>query len=251
MEMTLQGRFAAMVGDANEYSQIVLVSIGCLIYSLQFLNTTFQKGISIILIVYLSIKGISSNSKSYVLTLFIMLALVILFYLTSVLKNKGVYSFIVQVIPIMIVGIIGLLYVYNDMILPVLEARAEENTGFFTGRDRIWSEYSKALSQRLDVLFIGDGAGNVTFLNNYNSLDHEVPHNTYLEYLIQFGILGLISLIGTFNKVFKQLFENKTIYAFLPLGAFLITAFAISANASDCLFIVLLFIAVPIHKLKT
>lgn len=233
-------RFAALNLDPNEYAQLVLIAVGLLIAILPLLKTKGGKIVDIVAVVFLCVSGYRSYSKSYAVTLVIMFAILIVIYLVRVFKKKGIISATLMFIPITIVFVGGCVLIYNYVILPVFEAREAFNADLLTGRDYIWREYFKALSQRVDVIFLGCGAGNSTFLHKYCSLNGStVTHNFYLEFLIEHGIIGMLALAVAWAKPIKSAFKKFGKYMMLPLAAFLITSFSISINSNDCLYFVM------------
>lgn len=235
-------RFAALNLDPNEYAQFVLVATGLLIAILPLVKSKIGKVIDIAAVVFLSVNGYRSYSKSYAVTLAIMFALVIVIYAMRVVKTKGIISATLMFVPIMIAFVGGCILMFNYIILPVFEAREALNADLLTGRDYIWREYFKALTQRADVVFLGCGAGNSTFLHKYCSLNGStVTHNVYLEFLIEYGVMGIAALFCAWGSTLKRTLKHMKSYMLLPLAAFMLTSISISANSNDCLYIVMMF----------
>lgn len=245
-QLDYNNRYAAMNMDPNEYSQIILVSIGLAVAILPLIKSKIGKVSDIAVIVYFAVKGYRSYSKSYVLSLMLLFFIALVIYILKSAKEKGPIITMLKFVPIVIVGVVGATLLYKYVVVPVFEARSDLQADFLTGRDYIWSEYFKALKRRFDVVVIGCGASNSTFLHKYCSLHGSVAHNLYLEFLIQFGVTGIIALSIAWRDAIKSIVKNKlTNYMVLPLAAFFITSFGISANANDCLYVLMLIMSMP------
>lgn len=245
-QLDYNNRYAAMNMDPNEYSQIILVSIGLAVAILPLIKSKLGKVLDVSVIAYLAVKGYRSYSKSYVLSLMLLFVIALVIYMFKTAKEKGPIVTMLKFVPIAVIGVVGATVLYQYVVVPVFEARSALQADLLTGRDYIWSEYFKALKQRFDVVVIGCGASNSSFLHKYCSLQGSVAHNLYLEFLIQFGIVGIITLLIAWRDSVKSIVKNKlTNYMVLPLAAFLITSFGISANANDCLYILMLIMSMP------
>ena len=143
----------------------------------------------------------------------------------------------------------GAWIIWEKVLLPIFEMRAD--TDFLSGRESIWLSYLGALFRRTDILLLGTGAGNtiklVKVIEVVEVASEKVAHNMYLEYLIQFGILGMILLIGIVVRMMRQNSYKMRTYFLLVLVAYSVTAFGISANSNDCIFAVMLFLVMPMY----
>lgn len=245
-KLDLDNRFAGMVMDPNEFSQILLIAIGCLIAALPLIKLKVVKVLDVAMILYLCINGMRTNSRSYVLALLVMFVVFLLVNRFTAARNKGWGYAILSLLPILVVGVIGVTLIFNKVILPIFEVRAEQQTSLLSGRDEIWTRYFGALSERSDVAVFGCGAGNTLSLLRFVGIQSDtVPHNFYLEYIIQFGVLGLTTLCLVLKDALKSIKDKAFTYSILPFLAFLITAMGISANSNDCLFVLLVLMCMP------
>ncbi len=240
-------RFAALNMDPNEYSQLILIAIGLLVAIFPILKSKTGKIFDVIVIAYLCVNGYRSYSKSYVLTLIFIFAIALIMFMIRFTKRKGFILASFVFVPVAVVFIGGCVAIYQNVVLTVFEARESFNTDMFSGRDYIWAEFISALKQRVDVLLVGCGTNNSTFLHKYCALQGStVAHNLYLEFLIQFGIVGILLFAVIWKDVIKNILKNKmATYMILPLAAFLITSMSISANANDCLYVLMLLMCMP------
>ena len=248
-QLVAANRYGATVLDPNELSQLILIAICLLIAILPAIKSFWRKFICIAMIIYMAIVGVRTNSKSYVLTIIVLFVFLLFIYLRNIVRNEGSSSGITKLIPIVIIAIVGTVFMFQYMVIPVFESRSTENTDFLTNRTNIWEYYIEALLQSPDVLLIGCGANNVTgVLKLVGNNSKVVPHNFYLEYLIQFGFGGIVMFCLCWKKVLVSVKSKLNTFFFLPLAAFLITSFGISVNANDCLFILLALLSLPIPE---
>ena len=239
-------RFGAMFVEPNEFAQVVLITIGLLITLLPMIRG-FARVLDIGAIVFLGISGYRTYSKSYVLTLFLLLIVLAFVYLRFTVNKKGAKAVLPKILPVLAIAFVGCVWLYYYVIAPTFEQRGPGD--FLTGRGEIWLSYMEAFFSRLDIVLWGSGVGNVTYLNQVNVLiGSRVPHNMYLEFVIQFGIVGLLVLWLMVARLAKQMKSKRYSFFILVLLAFLITSFGISVNANDCIFMVALFTTMPFES---
>jgi len=170
-------------------------------------------------------------------------------YIRVVAKREGTTKAFYRVLPVLLIAVIGCVFLFVNFVLPVFEARSSEQTDVLTNRTGIWGDYVKALSMRTDVALWGCGAGNVSsIMKMVGRTTSVVPHNTYLEYIIQFGLFGMILLFVSWKNMFKQIKVKLNTYYILPLVAFLITSFGISVNSNDCPYILFALLSLPLAE---
>lgn len=246
-ELAAANRYAATVMDPNDLAQIILIAIGLLIAILPSIESRLDRCFILLMLLYIGISGIRTNSKSYAIAIVLLIVFLMVMYLRIVSKREGSGVAWQRFVPILLLALVGFGVAFFTIILPVFESRSSENVDLLTKRTYIWNTYINALQRRADVLFLGCGGGNVTAVTTLAGMEtSDVPHNAYLEYLIQFGVAGLTSLALAWSGIFKVIKQKMNTYFSLPLAAFLITAFGISVNANDCLFVLLALLSLPL-----
>ena len=242
-------RYSATILDPNELSQIILIAAGLIIATLPFIQSKGGKFAIFAMLVYLSVTGVRTNSKSYVITLVGLFAFLMFMYVRIVAQKEGAAKALTKLLPILLITLVGCVLLFIYVVIPVFDTRGSENTDLLTNRATIWGNYLDALQQRFDVSLIGVGGGNVTrVMHLVGRAGRGVPHNTYLEYFIQFGLVGILLLIVCWKTVFSSVKEKLNTNYIVPLVAFLVTAFAISVNSNDCPFILLTILALPLPE---
>lgn len=240
-------RFAALNIDPNEYAQLVLIALGLIIAVIATIKRYSVKILCFIPLIYLIYKGFFTYSKSYALTLLILIVIISVIFLFKFVKKRGTESLIV-IIPLCMFFLIGCYFIYANVLTPIFEKRSTDD--LLTGRDEIWLEYLSALFSKIDCLIWGCGISNSTYLVRGLGETH-VPHNLYIEYLAQFGFVGLFILGVVLKDVLKNIVNKTKTYMIICILAFAITSFGISANANDAIFFILIIACIPYQQLAT
>lgn len=222
-------RYSGLSYDANFYSLIAVVAICIVVHNIKkqgsFINYIVLAGIVLL--------GMQTLSKSFYLC-----AAVLVLYSLIVSKNKKKYVLFLGV------GFVAVLPYIIDSLLPLLDImdqrldRSQDASSFTTGRTDLWKMYSDILLSSADGLLVGHGA----------VLPHgmEAAHNTYLELLFKFGIIGtlfdLLLLSNTFKRVKNKIGKIST-ETFIYIGALALLLFALSSytflSLWSCLFMII------------
>lgn len=245
-------RYAALNMDPNEFSQYILISICLGLALLPIIKTRIGKFIDIVLLVFLAYSGYRSYSKSYVVTLLIILIVAFIMFLARLYKKRGILITMLTAAPVIFIGTISAIVFYRELVLDVFAMRDFYNTDLLSGRDYIWRQYIEALLQRVDVVILGCGQQNYKFLHKYCSLSGgNVPHNAYMDFLIQYGIVGSVAYIVCWKNLIKNvLVEKRTTYLMLALIAFMVSSVSLSINANDCMFILALIMSMKYRDMS-
>ncbi len=166
-------RFSGLSYDPNFFTLVDCIIISMLLFSGKQL--TMLKGLALL---FLIIIGFFTFSKSYVILLMVILVSYVLKYSKKPIKNMIILA----------VCFLCLLVVENFTsinVLSLIQARfssAENTNDLTTGRADLWIDYLDYILSNPKCLVFGEGF-------NALSLDKAV-HNTYLDFLYRFGILG-------------------------------------------------------------
>jgi len=193
-------RTSGFYGDPNFYmAQITAALSGCLVL---LLKTVGKKRIAAlgVLLFLLLYYGFFSGSKTFVLVV----ALLAVLWIVELIKMRGRAGLRMV---LLFGGALLALYVassamFSDLI-EVLLARFSYTTdlsSFTTGRTELWAGYVEALLSDIRLLLLGTGFTNVKY-------DDYASHNTILQILYQFGILGTPMLIAWVLLFFQDLFK--------------------------------------------
>ncbi|MBI4975495.1 O-antigen ligase family protein [Candidatus Peregrinibacteria bacterium] len=195
-----------------------------LLFSIDFINNPKNK-INLVSAVILGILIIATMSMGAILGSF----LVLVFYLIK--KNKILRTKLPKMI-LALIGIIVVSTVFYVKILPTIRT----NYSSLSERGQIWKVSASFLKDPENILL---GLGFGQFQENYlraadkvlgqKPLDYYVlqPHNIFLLFIFQYGILGLLFIVVCLYKTLKKCLvsekfpETETIFAFILLYFFL------------------------------
>lgn len=196
-------RRCGFYGDPNFYvAHITAALAGCLDLILQRRQreNSLVLGVLAIMLIYC---GLLSGSKSFVL----ITALIIMLWLVDLLQIQGQLR---KKLAVIICGGLAVVFIGRSAVvkslIDVLVTRfsmATDMSGFTTGRTKLWVIYCNKLLSDIKVLLVGEGFTSVTVNNGRSS------HNTLLQMLYQFGILGTPLIIAWVGYYFGTVFKNK------------------------------------------
>lgn len=193
-------RLCGFYADPNFYSAQIVTAFGGLL--LIMINKKKKRWVDFILCAALLIFGFLSVSKSFLLC--IMLAVSAwLISLCTTYPTKLIKSLLVLSI-IMVIALYSGLF---DDIIVQYSARfslSTDSTSLTTGRTELWTEYLDFIMNNIPDLLLGQGYTNV-----FNTV-RKGSHNTAVQCIYQFGLMGSIVLIAWFFSFQKRNLQNKT-----------------------------------------
>ena len=196
-------RFSALYGDPNYYvvNLIIAISLLALLYSKRMISGVHSLILSLILVFFVS----QSGSKS---GLFMLIVPIAIYLYIFILQKK--YHMVVLFSGLAFWSITAIFSGKTSFFAVVLE-RLSSDIGFTSGRTGVWKEYIAFLSEHLEYLFFGKSIANYT-------LAGIAAHNTYLDLLFEFGIIGsllffilLISIQRRKQIAFKKNLVNYSV----------------------------------------
>lgn len=133
-----------------------------------------------------------------------------------------------------------LLLVFSCVVLPfalmiMMRGRPEESLFSFSGR---LGTYAAGIQAFSDSPIFGMGLGITSFSNQFGV---EIPHNFFIQYLAQIGIVGLTFLLIYLFNIFRGIRVGHDV--FLPLLLVLIGSMAIPDICNSRYFVVIIMIA--------
>lgn len=234
-------RFSGLNGDPNYFNQLILIAI-CLLFAALLKVKNNYKWVLFLLYMFLIISGFRSVSKSYALSI------IVVFIMTLYYKNKLV-SFKSELINVkalklllsfslFVAGIISLFILSKFVVMPVFQARTDTDD-ILTGRGDIWIHYLKLLYQNPEILLTGVGfSNNAAILGKHFGI-YMVPHNVYLEILVDCGLIVICLLFLFFKEIFTDFKLKRQDPYFMFFVIILFTSFGLSLSSNDAFFIFL------------
>ena len=177
-------RYSGLSYDPNFFTLISIVAIIVLL-----LNKKKNSWITMIVAAVIIYCGFLTYSKSFILSL---AAIVILLVLDK--NNKNTFK-------IGALALLGFVFFASTFegIYKVLVDRFSSASNFSelsTGRDELWIYYINHIGENISTLFMGHG---FTKLANFKA-----AHNTFLEVLFNFGLIGFFVDICFITKCFRS-----------------------------------------------
>lgn len=231
-------RFSGLNADPNYYSQLVLVGV-CLLIASLLAKQKKTRLLGLLLCLFLIISGFRSISKSYALSMIVTVAASFLYFIQSIEGNsyKASIKKVLLSTIIFSMGIVSVIVVFQQFVIPIFEARTEAD--LLTGRGAIWKDYMELLLLNPEILSIGVG-----FSNDANILGKELgiymaPHNVYIELVVGCGLIGVMLILLLFGELFEHFKSTIKSPYFMFLVIFLFTSFGLSLSSNDAFFILI------------
>lgn len=216
-------RLSGYYGDANFYSAQINACIACLLLVLAKEKSIGLRSGVIALLVVLLYCGLLSASKSFVIVGACEFCAWVLLMLAS--GKNGLSSF-----SLLIAAVAVLLFVLSTSafqnLLRILDNRfsyAASLSELTTGRSDVWLDYWNLIIHDLKIALLGEGFTNVTL----GILHGKASHNTLIQCMFQFGLIGTSLMIAWFICLFKSTLHhipgklNRMAFALMLLGIFL------------------------------
>lgn len=195
-------RFSGLSYDPNFYVISILISLILLLFNRNRSNWT-----NIAMCVVYIYLGTVTFSKSYILSLAFIFFLYLIDSKTNLTKKILLFT--------LLGGIVSASYF--DEIVYVFKERFSGTSDFnelTTGRGDLWRLYWGHIGDTFETLFFGHGFSGLQ--------GHKAAHNTYLEILFNFGIVGFIIDVLYVKKCFKFINKRRW-FSIVNLGLLSIT----------------------------
>ena len=195
--------------DRNGFS--VLCAIAICFALMDFLYN--KSIINYFIIAMLSIMGILTKSRTFLIVLVLSIAL----YIVSLLFSKKRMT----ALKFLVVFFVFAFFFWSRLQLvlqPVMERYYAEDVVTGNGRTVVWTLYLTKVFSSPSTALLGCGS-TVKYLG---TIANQVEHNTYVEAIFNIGIIGTVTLIGVLISLFKSIvmcFEVKKINVctFIPI----------------------------------
>lgn len=216
-------RFCGLAFDSNFYALSNYIIIAYLLLAFKKLDR-----VRMLVIIFLIIAGLQTVSKSY----FLVLGSLLICYLLKTAPN--IKQFFISIFALVVGGTV-FLYVSNRIGYNVIDLVTDrfveggsiaDNT---TGRTDIWNTYFE--------LFRAASAKDLMFGHGFNAVVTRAAHNTFIEFMFHYGVIGCILWLIYFSFCGRMFFNNtKTFMHKSPLvilclliGIFFLSAYTYEA----------------------
>ena len=191
-------RNSGFYADPNFYAAQIITAIGCW-FVLFVARKDMKKVFGVILILIMALMGMSSVSKSYLISLVVLIVVWLIALLrVSVTKTAKVIAVILLVVSVGLAT--GLFSGIIDQYL-VRFGMVDDSSSLTTGRTDLWKEYYEFLFNSPLDLFMGQG-----FTSVFNGV-RKGSHSIIVQTVYQFGLIGAFCVIlwlGTFIKKLRK-----------------------------------------------
>lgn len=207
-------RFSGLWTDPNYFSihLILAIAVTSVLFSRKEIKSTTFYAIYATMIAF----GALTGSKSFILMLVVVTVLSLIVFLKEKQYTHSIFFGV-----IIIAGVFLLLSGYIDVFSRTIYRIQNVSTlGFDTGRSDIWKGYLDMYSDSLPLLLFGSGLGKSFLLR--------VPHNTYVDIFVLFGIVGGILCLVSFYYAIRPFAINRKPQSVLPLISLAAMYFALS-----------------------
>lgn len=208
-------RFSGLAGDANYYSQLVLCAVALSLGDALVKGSKRVQFFDLIVTVFLIVQGARSYSKSYYITLFIVIvAFCILLGRRAFTGSKQKAALFIVCMPLLL-GTVAVVAI--ELIMPGFMLRMETGQDISTGRFDIWSSYISGWLSNISYVVFGLGFDNARHVVGSG----DAAHNAYLELFVELGLLGIICLAVIWApalKSFKNIFNEPRVLYLVPLA---------------------------------
>lgn len=198
-------RLSGYYGDANFYcAQITACLAGIMLVLVREKRITrrFILDCFAVLLLYC---GLLSASKSFIVVGATEFFLWILLLMGR--RNAGSIRFRILIGILATILIVASSSAFQGLLKMVSErfSFACDISGLTTGRTDVWKDYLREFAYNPKLLLLGEGFTNITL----DSLRNKASHNTILQGIYQFGILGFPILIAWIYKSVKTITEES------------------------------------------
>lgn len=194
-------RYSGFYGDSNFYSAHVAPALTAVL--LLTVRTRKRKRILVLIAsaVLLLYCGFIAASKSFIIIIVLVICLWLIVFLFT--KNK-ISTKLMLVLSVFLVG----LFVFSSSLfsdsLEVIMIRFGQGLDadtLTTGRNSLWKSYLNLFLDDPKVLFIGRGYTDI-------NLNGRASHNTAIQMIYQFGIIGSVLLILWISTIVKYILRS-------------------------------------------
>jgi len=233
----LASRFSGLQGNPNYFTLDIIIALASIIVLMHLQKSSLTK---ITCFALLSVFGLMSVSKSFVLTFGL---LIFLWFIVSMKQGASTLIKFVFIIGITSIVIYYFAYDYvNAYLLRFINDRSGDLDSITTGRTGIWKAYIDEILHNTRILFFGNGLNSIANIG-------KGTHNTYLETLYSLGIIGSILYLATVKISMGKIITKRIVW--IPVLMLLVRMFAIGILTYDNLFFYLAIILLIAKSSKT
>lgn len=194
-------RLSGYFRDPNFYSAHITVCLAGIQILLSREKKKSRQLVWAILFVMLIYCGLLSASKSFV----VVLACLFLVWIPIILERGNIHGKFALIVGILCAGVVFLSSSAVQELLRMMEVRFSYSSSvseLTTGRTDLWLRYAREFSHNAWLTLFGEGYTSVT-------LDGAASHNSIIQGIFQFGLLGFPILLAWAVYTMKQAYGGS------------------------------------------
>lgn len=237
-------RLSAYGNDPNYLSFYIILGVCAILFCSYYNKLSI---IDILVLVIVSGIGLLTSSKMCILCL---ISIFVIYIYTLFKKSfRKLFSVIFKILPITLLFILlfnnELTYLIEKFFERFEESYSSSSLGNLTsGRSEILIFYIDQMYSSLFSILFGRG---INYYSYYQIKGASLlAHNTYFDFLLSWGILGVIVFLIFFIVNIPKS-NNKKIINYLPLMYFAVMLMSLSCMSSDMFWYLLAFVIMPLN----
>ena len=245
-------RFQAYAHDPNYYSIYICVSL-CILLQGKKHNISHY-----LLVILLMVIELLTASK---MGLLLMIGIMLLNYIGVVLKTSREFQFKKRFLVGLFLIICIVSFLYQDLIVQFFDnfinrmklsnLNQIDLNAMTSGRTEIQNGYINLIFSDWKVLIIGYGFGYYQTLGIFHGIRH-LAHNTYLDLVLSWGIIGSIGMIylfGFYFLKFRKIWEcDSHLIRYLPLIVLLLSYTSLSCFSAGMFWWIIAIVILSFKK---
>ncbi|PWJ14693.1 O-antigen ligase family protein [Ruminococcus flavefaciens] len=232
-------RLGAYGTDPNYLSVYVILSMAGILFISIYDKIRIYELISLVL---LFVVGLLTASK---MCMICMVSVMTIYVVISILNGnwKQFGRVVLGLIPVVIIGLVS----FKDSLLIIWNKIADrfDNTSLTSGRNTLFDFYLEHIGDNLTSLLFGRGIG---YFSYYQPLGAEyIAHNTYLDFLLSWGIVGCFVFVIAMLGIYKEKIDvrSRNPIDFLPILILSVMLLSLSCMSSDMFWFILPYCFIP------
>jgi O-antigen ligase len=202
-----EGR-AAGFAEPNQYAGYLVLFIPLILTYVLFEKKLFFKSVSIFLLLIIFIALVTTGSRGGIISFLASM----IFYLFTLNRKRMIMlpTLVATIFIVCLIGAISFAVAPSEVTDTVTErldpTKSESIEEYTAGRLKTWRKGIKLFIQKP---IVGHGQRTFTYLLEKQFGMHLAAHNQYLNYLVEFGIIGLSLFIILYYQLFKLILKQQ------------------------------------------
>lgn len=208
-------RFSGLFNDPNYFSIALISAMVLLIYAKKYKN--YSNGKFYLFFIPLSIMGLLTYSKSFILLYAFVLLLEVILNLKGQHKLQSFFEIFLLIV-LFVIAFSGKIEIVNKIF-----SRFTNSQGFTTGRSDIWEKYWSVINSKEAYKWFGVGL-------DAPYVAEKAAHSLYVEMIYYSGYIGLFVFLFSWIVIVFSFHDNKIHFANILLLVIVFVMYAFLAG---------------------